>query len=142
MTRSAHHSFEPRIQIVAFDSSKTLLGGRYTDRGVSRTSHVGRGTSSPSPLPSPPPFPFPSLHPFLSSLPSLHRPTGPLSPLSLPLPPLPSPSRHLHSLPLPLEVGLLIAANGLMVNGLIGALAPPEGPGRARQPNGIWFILN
>ena len=118
-------------------AQRTLLGGRYTDRGVSQTSHVGEGAPAP-PLQSPPlPFPFPSSLPFLP-LPSTVQPAlFPISPLLYlpfppfplrPLPSLPSPSRPLHSLPLPLEVGLLIAANG---SG--SALAPSAGPGRAKR---------
>ena len=133
IARSEHHSFEPCGQIVAFDSSKDASQGRVVNKSW------GRGHQFPLPTPS---LSLPFIPSFPPSLASTVQPAlFSLSPLlSLPFPPLPSPSHPLHSLPLPLEVGLLIAANG---SG--SALAPQAGLGplgRARQPNGIWFILN
>ena len=74
-------------------AQRTLVGGRYTGRDVSQTSHVGGGgTSSPSPPHSlsllfNPSFPPSTAHPPLlfpclpsSSLPSLPSPSPPFPP--------------------------------------------------------------
>ena len=133
MARSEHHSFEPCGQIVAFDSWKDASWRPLYWQGVSQTSHVGEGAPAPLPLPTPslPFIPF-----FPPSPPStVHPPPFPSPLLFSPLPSLSS--RPLHSIPFPLELGLIIAANG---SG--STLAPPAGPGRALPPNNIWFILN
>jgi len=100
-----------------FIAQRTLLGGRYTDRGVAQTSHVGGGGHQ---LPFPlPPLPFSSSLPFFPPFP---QPSTHPFPLSPPLLSLPSP--HPSHSPLRLEVGLLIVTKG---SGC--ALAPPPGSG-------------
>jgi len=116
-------------------AQRTLLGGRYTGRNVSQTSRGWRGHQLPLSTPS---LSLPFNPSFPPSSPSTVHP--PLLFPSLPsssLPFLPSPPpRPLHSLPLPLEVGLLIAAIG---SG--SALAPPLS-GSGQSPAAKRFILN
>jgi len=92
VVRCEHHSFEPCGRIVAFNSSRSLLGGRYTGdilAGAWCKQVVGEGHQL-----RPSPFPFPSSLPFLPSLllPQFSPFSPPLPSLSFPSPPFPPPS--------------------------------------------------
>ena len=79
-------------------AQRTLLGGRYTGRGVSQQVVGGGGTSSPS---QPLPFPFPSSLPFLPPLsPPSNQPSFHSLP-SFPFPSFPSLPSPVPSVPFP-----------------------------------------